>query len=107
MELSTAAREIAGCVAEYRAGNDSALVGCVRRVARPEYLGPLLGRTAESDLPDRAYRHPNGFLKIVLIAEVEFQLRLHVWRPEPDSPVATENVHNHRWDFASAVLVGG
>lgn len=100
-------REIAGYVADYRSGDDFALVDCLRRVVAPEFLRPLLARGAAGEVPDRAYRHPNGFLKIVLVADPEFQLRLHVWRPTPEYPPPTENVHNHRWDFASAVLAGG
>ncbi|QFZ17071.1 hypothetical protein [Saccharothrix syringae] len=99
--------EIAGFVADYRSGNDFALVDCLRRLAAPEFLRPLLARGATGEVPDRAYRHPNGFLKIVLVSNPEFQLRLHVWRPAPEYPAPTENVHNHRWDFASAVLAGG
>lgn len=100
-------RDIAGFVTDYRSGNDSALVDCLRRVAAPEFLRPLLARHAAAEAPDRAYRHPNGFSKIVLLADPQFQLRLHVWRPAPEYPAATENVHGHRWDFASAVLAGG
>ncbi|MBX6769381.1 MAG: hypothetical protein IRY90_19885, partial [Actinomadura rubrobrunea] len=53
-----------------------------------------------------SYRHPNGFDKIVLLSTDAFQLRLHVWgqdRPEAES----ENIHNHRWDFSSVILLGG
>ncbi len=100
-------RDISAFVADYRSGNDFALVDCLRRAAAPEFLRPLLARSADGDVPDRAYRHPNGFLKIVLMADREFQLRLHVWRPAPEYPAPAENVHNHRWDFASAVLAGG
>lgn len=104
---TTLARELAAATASYRSGNGFALVDCVRRLARPEFLDALLTRTAAEDLPDGAYRHPNGFLKVVLLADREFQLRLHVWRPDPESPAPTENVHGHRWDFASVILVGG
>lgn len=100
-------RDISAFVADYRSGNDFALVDCLRRAAAPEFLRPLLARGAGGDVPDRAYRHPNGFLKIVLLADPEFQLRLHVWRPTPEYPPPAENVHNHRWDFAAAVLAGG
>lgn len=101
------AQDIAACVAAYRSGDDLALVDCLRRVTAPEFLRPLLARTAAGEAPDRAYRHPNGFLKIVLLADPQFQLRLHVWRPTPGCPAPAENVHSHRWDFASAVLAGG
>ncbi|CCH28495.1 hypothetical protein ABZ816_29355 [Actinosynnema sp. NPDC047251] len=104
MELS---REIAGFVAAHRAGDDHALHDCVRRVAHPRFLDRVLARASAGELPDHAYRHPNGFLKIVLLAGEEFRLRLHVWRPAPGSAPTAENVHDHRWDFASAILVGG
>ncbi|MFB4306389.1 hypothetical protein [Actinomadura sp. GTD37] len=53
-----------------------------------------------------SYRHPNGFDKIVLMASSGYQLRLHVWR-ENAPEGAVENIHNHRWDFSSAVVLGG
>ncbi|TDC68308.1 hypothetical protein E1200_12095 [Actinomadura sp. GC306] len=53
-----------------------------------------------------SYRHPNGFDKIVLFADREYQLRLHVWR-ENARETAVENIHNHRWDFSSVIVLGG
>lgn len=53
-----------------------------------------------------SYRHPNGFDKIVLYADHEHQLRLHVWR-ESARETKVENIHNHRWDFASVIVLGG
>lgn len=107
MVLTMLSRAITDSVREYRAGRTGALTDCVRDLARPEILGPLLSPAAGEEVLDRAYRHPNGFLKIVLVADSEFQLRLHVWRPGAGSPPPTENVHSHRWDFASAILMGG
>lgn len=51
----------------------------------------------------RSYRHANGFTKLVLTDSVIGRLRLHVWEP---GAVAEENIHEHRWHFASAVLAG-
>src|SRR6266851_4331551 len=57
-------------------------------------------------LAQTSYRHDNGFDKIVLAAPSgnRFKLVLHVWQEgytnDPD------NIHNHRWDFASVVLCG-
>lgn len=51
----------------------------------------------------RSYHHGNGFLKVVLAAENGWKLRLHVWFP--NTP-CEENIHDHRWSFASTVLCG-
>ncbi|MFG2090851.1 MULTISPECIES: hypothetical protein [unclassified Spirillospora] len=53
-----------------------------------------------------SYRHPNGFHKIVLLAGDSYQLRLHVWS-ELTRESGVENIHNHRWDFSSVILLGG
>jgi hypothetical protein len=52
-----------------------------------------------------SYAHDNGFDKILLAStRTGWKLRLNVWWP--DRGEHTENIHDHRWDFASAVLVG-
>lgn len=51
----------------------------------------------------RSYHHANGFYKIVLAADAAFKLRLHIWFAGSD---AEENIHDHRWWFASRVLHG-
>jgi hypothetical protein len=57
--------------------------------------------------PEKSYAHPNGFIKIVLFSQPRFQLRLHLWRiPEVNANGSTGNAHNHRWNFAAAVLAG-
>jgi hypothetical protein len=51
-------------------------------------------------------RHANGFQKIVLAARGS-QIRLHIWEPRVDVETCTlENAHNHRWCFATTILVG-
>ena len=60
-------------------------------------------------IADRAYYHPNGFTKFVLYDEPDclFRLRLHVWTGESGRNARGEqNVHGHRWDFASTVIAG-
>ncbi|GAA2795079.1 hypothetical protein GCM10010441_20430 [Kitasatospora paracochleata] len=59
----------------------------------------LLGRCAS-----RSFAHPLGFQKFVLLAGRRFEVRLHLW--VPGAQVATEHVHNHRFAFASYVLLG-
>lgn len=51
----------------------------------------------------RSYHHGNGFLKVVLATQHGWKLRLHVWFP--NTP-CEENIHDHRWSFASTVLCG-
>jgi hypothetical protein len=52
-----------------------------------------------------SFRHVLGFDKFVLVsARPAGQMRVHVWWP--DETRVREDVHNHRFDFVSFVLVG-
>jgi hypothetical protein len=51
----------------------------------------------------RSHFHGNGFYKVVLEDNEDFRIRLHIWTPENNSE---ENLHNHRWHFASTILSG-
>lgn len=66
-----------------------------------EWLGPpALTRIAAA-----SYSHPNGFRKLVLEERRDgTKLRVHHW--PASGPSRTSNVHNHRWSFASAIMVG-
>lgn len=50
----------------------------------------------------RSYWHGNGFLKVVLL-DKGYKLRLHIWFAGTS---CEENIHSHRWGFASHVLTG-
>lgn len=50
----------------------------------------------------RSYYHGNGFLKVVLL-DRGYKLRLHIWFK---GSACEENIHSHRWAFASHVLTG-
>ena len=53
-----------------------------------------------------SYYHDNGFDKLVLFKGNNFKIRLHSFYPTTKiTPM--ENVHDHRWVFASSVLQGG
>ena len=52
-----------------------------------------------------SYKHANGFDKIVLMQGSNFKLRLHLYG-SADTVVIAENVHSHRWPFASSILHG-
>lgn len=58
-------------------------------------------------IASRSYAHYNNFDKLVLISSLEprYDLRMHVWWPKPYTK-ATENIHNHKWDFSSVLLKG-
>ncbi len=70
-------------------------------------------RALAGEVARRSYWHSNGFAKLVLHADdPHFRLRLHVW-PGHGGPgtrggpaAGEENVHSHRWPFASVVLCG-
>jgi hypothetical protein len=57
-----------------------------------------------------SYTHDNGFEKIVFFEddETKIKMRLHIWHSLtiPDTKRVRQNVHNHRWDFASIILLG-
>ncbi len=52
-----------------------------------------------------AYRHDNGFVKIVLRDPRlgPRRVRIHVW---PETSPGRGNIHNHCWDFTSYVISG-
>lgn len=51
------------------------------------------------------YAHPNGFDKITLDSATSGEkLRLHIWWPRLGAYVS--DLHDHRWDFFSEVLIG-
>lgn len=57
-----------------------------------------------------SYRHDNGYDKVVLFQDRDtyMKMRLHIWYPclMPQMRHPRQNVHNHRWDFSSVVLLG-
>ena len=63
----------------------------------------LANPTFLAEVAARSYHHGNGFLKVVIAAQNGWKLRLHVWFP--NTP-CEENIHDHRWSFASTVLCG-
>lgn len=55
-----------------------------------------------------SYQHPNGFQKLLLLrSKREAKLLLHSWSEASlDRAVAADHAHNHRWPFATLVLMG-
>ncbi|MGI5207208.1 hypothetical protein ACQEU6_37230 [Spirillospora sp. CA-108201] len=89
----------------------TALHAALAPFATPEAVRDLLRGTLRDEqwldaVRAASYRHDNGFDKIVLMTGAGYQFRLHVWREGPRETEA-ENIHNHRWDFSSVILLGG
>jgi hypothetical protein len=65
----------------------------------------LLADTAAlADIQRHSYYHHNGFRKLVLLQNASFKLRLHLWEARQEHH--HENIHDHRWNFASCLLAG-
>ncbi|MCB9629740.1 MAG: hypothetical protein H6725_20410 [Sandaracinaceae bacterium] len=80
----------------------------VSELARGHLLRALLVALVADEreltlIAGRSYLHGNGFHKLELLRHAGFKVRLHVW--QLGTP-AEENIHDHRWAFASHVLVG-
>jgi len=54
----------------------------------------------------RSYSHQNGFMKILLVNSSFAKLRIHIWNHSKGKTDLIENIHDHRWPFASYVLTG-
>lgn len=82
----------------------TSLLDCVRATDLSALADRVLNNKATFESTRRfAYRHVNGFSKITLVKTDSLCLRVHVW----DSvEVAAENIHSHKWAFASRVVVG-
>jgi hypothetical protein len=80
---------------------------CLGTVTPGDVVDVLSALTRSSSWVDcvaaDSYRHANGFYKIPLFTSHGARLRLHFW---DGATSAEENVHNHRWNLASRVLLG-
>jgi hypothetical protein len=58
-------------------------------------------------IAQNSYTHENGFdaLTLLMSDKPPYTLRLHIWWPDHRS-LHAEHIHNHSWDFSSAILVG-
>jgi hypothetical protein len=78
----------------------------LRSVADLQFLREIL----EDDewlraVAEASYRHALGFDKVIVLSLRPLgQLRVHVWWPEPSR--VQEHVHNHRFWFASRLVLG-
>lgn len=89
--------------------NEEVLVLINALLAKPGILSMLIrqiisDRNLLTRVLTESYYHENGFHKIVLTAGEHFKLRLHHFGSSTKMPM--ENIHDHRWPFASNILLG-
>lgn len=78
------------------------LLGAFAAVGLPQTLRGIADEPAWADrVASMSYRHGNGFLKVCLERRHGIALRLHI-----AAGAAEDNVHDHRWAFASHVVTG-
>ncbi|MDH2387427.1 hypothetical protein QCN29_01220 [Streptomyces sp. HNM0663] len=112
MRLHELERRLAEAVRSHESGNAQALPDAMHSLAEPEVPHTLVHnlRAAPerlSSAAERSYLHANGFTKIVLLAGESYKLRLHLWWPDATPGGRhVEDIHDHRWDFASCLLAG-
>lgn len=91
------------------------LLGLIRALGTPATLLPILREIMSNEpllgeIAARSYCHVSHFDKIVLVeAEIPngFRLTLHLWSPPYSAAeLADELIHDHRFSFWSAILVG-
>lgn len=87
----------------------------VNRVAERNYIVPLLEEilgnpSLLAEVASRSYRHVNYFDKVVLVGSDKlsgYRLTLHLWCPPfTQAELKKESLHDHRFSFWSAILVG-
>lgn len=99
------------CIDKMLMLNEEMALSCVVAFLNdPAVLGSLLNSITSDPflnkkMLDESYYHLNGFDKIVLINRSNFKIRLHNFLPQPEKR-PMENIHDHRWNFASAMLRG-
>jgi len=90
--------------------NDSSVLRELNSIlSRPEYLSMLIQLVRNNPeflekMQRESYYHENGFHKIVLLEGKNFKLRIHQFGSSAKIPM--ENIHDHRWPFASSILYG-
>lgn len=112
MELPAVEQHLRASATAHADGNAGAIGEGLRQLSANDDVVRLLSALRNDSqrlafAASRSYLHANGFLKIALLAGDCFKLRLHLWLPsEVRVAQSAEDIHNHRWDFASHMLVG-
>lgn len=104
--LQTLANHLDQFFAQHAQANAS-LAQWLESQFQPQHLTQLLQGILHNpqllqQVSQRSYQHGNGFLKVVLL-DRGYKLRLHIWFAGQG---CEENIHDHRWSFASHILTG-
>jgi hypothetical protein len=83
------------------------IIACLSEKANRIKLASMLLSCDDAifKIQSSSYIHHSGFRKIVLLETKLFKLRLHVFE-QIGNVIAQENIHDHRWPFASVCLQG-
>lgn len=92
------------------AAETTALLDELRACAAHDRMAELITSICDSDrllaeCSSNSVSHPLGFDKLTLVTTPAYQLKLHIWWPTT-SPRTVEDIHDHRFSFASVVLAG-
>lgn len=102
--------ELVETIDELLNNNSSEILTLINQsLSQPDTLSLLIRCIIESPVMfarmlDNSYYHENGFHKVVLLSGKNFKLRLHHFGVSSKIPM--ENIHDHRWAFASTILSG-
>jgi hypothetical protein len=89
----------------------AAMIGIAARLSARHTLREVIASTLRqpwgaAKSGQSALFHANGFYKVVLASTGRAQIRVHIWPGNRRWTQPVENVHNHRWSFATQVLCG-
>lgn len=109
-DLGAACQRIEGVMHSGGHGLPAGLTNVLHELGQPDATRTLLcsllaDEDALEQVARRSFLHRNGFIKLRLNSSPEFVLRLHVWTGDATIQ-PEENVHDHRWSFASHMVCG-
>ncbi|MCX6017394.1 MAG: hypothetical protein NTZ50_02645 [Chloroflexi bacterium] len=110
VELDVLCERIEQVVSGGVSGRSAALMNVLHEAGQPAVMAgmlrTLLVRPEQvEEVARSSFLHRNGFVKLRLKTAAGYVLRLHVWTG--DSTIQPEeNVHDHRWSFASHMVCG-
>jgi hypothetical protein len=114
-EPETLRRELSNVIGRQLAGDIQPVLAAIGELSSHENMELLIDRVLIDelwlrDVAGRSYYHANNFVKIVLLAgrDLDWKLRLHLWWPPPEeeAPGKPEDIHSHRWDFTTGLVIG-
>jgi hypothetical protein len=105
-------RHLTNRVEAYTSDEPDALVQALIELVQPSQFRAIISAIVNDEqllqqAINRSSIHNNGFLKLILVSNPNYQLRLHVWDTRESEFAVQESVHSHTADFASVIVHGG